>query len=106
MRQLLNKLANISRPTYGQDASFGITSPASSVYTNVRVSIQPVSSSVQEFYQQRQIEVTNTVYTDQQLTLRRGDVVTSAGVNYQVLGWRDQAGRGWVLAIDVAEFKQ
>ena len=102
---MFEKLATVQRPTYGQGNNLGITLSNSNAYTNVPVSVQPASSSVQEFYGQRQIAVTDTIFTYQQLTLKRGDVFVVGSVSYQVQGWRDLSGAGRVLAVDCIEYR-
>jgi hypothetical protein len=103
MQQLFNKLITVNRPAYGQGSNFGVTSTTSAAYSNIPASVQPATSTVQDFYAQRQISVTQTVFVDQaayNLSLKRGDIINDGTLNYQVQGWRDLTGRGRVLAID------
>lgn len=100
MFNLLNTTCKVNRPTYGQDANLGVTTnPLVSVYKNVPCTIQPASPQVQDFYGQRQIGITHTIYVNQILALKRGDMVVSGGLTYQVQGWEDMGGRGLYQAI-------
>lgn len=103
---LQNFLVTVTRPTYGQGSNLGITTSGTTAYSNVPATIQPATSSVQQFYAERKLSVTHTVFTTQQLALKVGDQITTPlNTNtYQVQGWRDLSGLGKVLAIDTVVY--
>lgn len=104
MRQLLKQTISVTRPTSTQGDNFDITPGTTTVVSGVAASIQPATSSVQLFYAQRQLKITQTIFVAYPLSLLRGDRISDGTVTYVVVGWRDQAGRNKVQAIDVEEY--
>lgn len=104
MRQLLKQRITVNRPVKTQGSNMGTVTTLTAVYTDVAASVQPASSAVMLFYAQRQLKVTQTIYVAQPMDLVRGDRITHGALTYSVIGWRDLAGRGRVLAIDCEDY--
>lgn len=104
MRQLLKQTVSVLRPTTSQGNNFGVVSTNAAVFTGVAASVQPATTATEDFYAQRQLSVTFTVFVASPLALQRGDIVSDGTNSYQVIGWRNLAGRGQVTAIDCVEY--
>ena len=89
LQNLMWHRVTIKRPTASKDASGGITSTESAVYTDLPANVQPVSASVSLLYQQRQLTVTHSVYTNQAISARNGDRVYFGTRTFIVTGFRD-----------------
>ncbi len=100
MLQLLKQTISVRRATVSNSNNLGIATSYTDAYTNVAASVQPVTSSVQMYYAERQLRVTQTIFVAGTLALQRGDLVNDGTLNYNVVGWRDLSGRGKVMAID------
>ena len=105
MRQLLKQRVNIVRPVYTNDDSLGVNTNTTIAYSNLPASLQPATSSVMDFYAQRQLKISHTAYVAGTPTLERGDYLTFNGVQYAIIGARDLSGWGKVTAIDLELFE-
>lgn len=75
------------------------------VATGLPASVQPASTKVMEFYQQRKIAISHTIYVASPVDVRIDDTVSDGTTTYQVMGWRDMAGRNVLTALDVEVYK-
>lgn len=108
MLNILPQSITIYRPTFGQDASFGITPTAmppgsgwSAVYTSIPASICPASTSVQMLYAQRQLVVSHTIWVgDNTIAVVNGDIISDGSKLYRVTGFEIPASDGRVFKID------
>lgn len=100
----MKQLISVTRPSYGQDASFGITPVATSsyttVYSNIPASIQPASTSIQMLYAERQLVVSHQIFVDTAITVKNGDIVSDGTNEYKVTGFENLISLGLVYRID------
>lgn len=99
----LNNRVSVQRPTPSTDAIFGETDTYSVPYPNLPASVQPASANWKALYMARHIETTHTVYFDGTPTILNGDIILFGARKLMVVGVRDLAGRGQVLAVDARE---
>lgn len=106
LQNLMWHRVTIKRPTASKDASGGITSTETAVYTDLPANVQPVSASVSLLYQQRQLTVTHSVYTNQVISARNGDRVYFGTRTFIVTGFRDLIESDRVFVLDTYEFAE
>ncbi len=100
MRQLLNTRIDIVRPTNTSGNNMGISQTLTDAYEDIPASVQPATSSIRQYYAQRQLTVTQTIFVAGTLELQRGDRITEGSTTYNFVGVRDLSGRRRVTAID------
>ena len=111
MDNMLRQSVQVLRPSYGQDASFGITPTAISGYAsalsgNIAAAVCPASPSVQMNYAMRQIVVTHNIYFQQNAIsggIKNGDVLYDGTTYYRVNGYTVPASDGRIYKVDAAQ---
>jgi hypothetical protein len=99
----LNHRVSVQRPTASTDAIFGEVDTPTLPYQNFPASVQPASASWKSLYAARRIDTTHTVYFAGIPIILNGDVILFGARKLFVVGVRDLAGRGQVLAVDARE---
>lgn len=96
---LLTHSASVQRPTTTADSYGGHSKAWATVYGSLPGSLQPAKGRTIEEFARRSMQVTNTFYTTQAVSLLAGDRLVCGGVNYLVVAFADMAGRGSHYAI-------
>lgn len=105
-RHLMKKRITVTRPSSTSDASAGISSTSTTLYSDIPASVQPVAADAKWMYHARDIMVSHQVYVDQELDLEADDVITYDGRTFIVTGIRDLIELGRVWEILCYEFKR
>jgi hypothetical protein len=74
------------------------------VKRSVPVNIQPATANEVEFYWQRSLEISHTIFTDQTEGWKRNDIVRYGDRDFHVVGIKNLIELGRVVALDVKEY--
>lgn len=94
---------NVNRPTPTKGTSGGEKDTYATVYTNLRCMVQPVSPHWLIQYQQRRINVSHSVFTNANPTIKTGDKIAFGSRTFLVQGFTNKIELGVVMQIDVLE---
>lgn len=96
--------ASIQRPTPTKGTSGGEIDFLADVYSDLPCCVQPASGTDLVFYNQRNIQVTHTIFTDRAVSVRNGDTITYNGRTFILKGVRNLIELDRVTALDCYEY--
>lgn len=99
LHNLMRHRIAISRPSITKGASGGQVKTLTTIYEDIPAFVQPVSGNAVVYYQQRDIEVTHEIYTNQSLTIQVGDRVVYGQRTFVIKDFRNlcEMDRVWII---------
>src|SRR5579871_5286481 len=106
VKNLMRHAVSIYSPVTAQDATAAtiMTGNFTTIEDAARGFVQPASSKDIQFYQQRGLETSHTVYLDKDYSLDRNDRIVYNGRELWVVGVRNLCEFDRVWAIDCNEY--